>query len=356
MVKEVLDALIPIKEATGLEIDLYTALGELLLSTGEGMPEYNFVYHNPSEFVGGTVTDLSADVTYFLVKKQSVHYVGAILGTSEVSRNYAVMVAKIIESTMLSAGENLDKTDKFRMLLSGELNEAQVSSLKNSLPDSFNFYVLLLIADSSSKVNELKNFLPAVSEKNDIIVPMDHHTIAYIKECGDEDEYQSANDFASILYDNVKEELRINLVISVGGPVHRFGDLVSVYQHAVFAYELGKLMDPSGTIYSYKEYVLIKLLSDIPKGTLKQYLDMLLDKSYLEILSDDELMNTADVFLKNSLNISETSRSMYMHRNTLIYRLDKIEKATGLNIRHFNDAVTFRLITIFGKLVGREKK
>ena len=68
-------------------------------------------------------------------------------------------------------------------------------------------------------------------------------------------------------------------------------------------------------------------------------------------MDDHELMNTAEEFLKNSLNISETSRSMYMHRNTLIYRLDKIEKATGLNLRHFNDAVAFRLLTVLNKLV-----
>ena len=113
------------------------------------------------------------------------------------------------------------------------------------------------------------------------------------------------------------------------------------------------MLDPKNGVYSYKEYVMVKMLSDIPKDSLAEYFDALLDKSSISILKDEELMNTADVFMKNSLNISETSRSMYMHRNTLIYRLDKIENATGLNIRHFSDALTFRLITVLNKLIKK---
>ena len=70
-----------------------------------------------------------------------------------------------------------------------------------------------------------------------------------------------------------------------------------------------------------------------------------------EIFDDEEMVNTAEEFLENSLNVSETLRKLYLHRNTLTYRLDKIEKATGLDIRKFSDAVTFRLITVLSKLV-----
>ena len=70
-----------------------------------------------------------------------------------------------------------------------------------------------------------------------------------------------------------------------------------------------------------------------------------------ELLKDEEMVNTAEEFLENSLNVSETSRNLYMHRNTLMYRLDKIERIMGLNLRKFSDAVTFRIITILNKLL-----
>jgi carbohydrate diacid regulator len=78
---------------------------------------------------------------------------------------------------------------------------------------------------------------------------------------------------------------------------------------------------------------------------------MLMDAEAKVLFADEDMINTAEEFLENSLNVSETSRKLFMHRNTLTYRLDKIEKMTGLNIRKFSDAVTFRYITILNKLV-----
>ena len=93
------------------------------------------------------------------------------------------------------------------------------------------------------------------------------------------------------------------------------------------------------------------MLEDIPESKLADYLSVLLDGEAKELLKDEEMVNTAEEFLENSLNVSETSRNLYMHRNTLMYRLDKIERIMGLNLRKFSDAVTFRIITILNKLL-----
>lgn len=353
--KDILSALMTIKQSTGLEIDLYSAGGELLLTTNEILPEYKFKLLKPADFHQGTFIDYDCGVTYFSVK-QGGNFTGVIMGANEISRNYAVMVQALIVSVMTATKTSVDTNERFKMLLSGELSAVQVSALKSTLSDKpFNYYMLTIMTNQQ-KMTELKDFLQTVSDKDDIIVPYDDKTICYLRKCGLDDEYQSASDFANILYDNIKEELRIVITISVGGTIHNFDELVPVFGHSLFAYNFGKIMEPNNNIYSYKEYIMIKLLSDIPKSTLIQYLDTLIDKNSIDIFCDSELMDTAEVFLKNSLNISETSRGMYMHRNTLIYRLDKIENATGLNIRHFNDALIFRLTTILHKLTGNIKK
>ena len=106
-------------------------------------------------------------------------------------------------------------------------------------------------------------------------------------------------------------------------------------------------------VHSYKEYILMKMIDDIDVDTLKGYLRVLVDAGAREILSDDDMMSTAEEFLNNSLNISETARILYMHRNTLMYRLDKIERSMGLNIRKFTDAVTFRIVMLlYNKIKG----
>lgn len=93
------------------------------------------------------------------------------------------------------------------------------------------------------------------------------------------------------------------------------------------------------------------MLEDISETKLEEYLSILLEGDARELLKDEDMVNTAEEFLENSLNVSETSRNLYMHRNTLMYRLDKIERVMGLNLRKFSDAVTFRIITILNKLV-----
>ena len=86
------------------------------------------------------------------------------------------------------------------------------------------------------------------------------------------------------------------------------------------------------------------LFDKIPKEQLEKVKDYIIDGDVLEILQDDELMNCVENFFNNNLNISETSRNAFLHRNTLIYRIDKIYKATGFNIKNFNDAVSFKLL------------
>ena len=106
-------------------------------------------------------------------------------------------------------------------------------------------------------------------------------------------------------------------------------------------------------MYSYREFVLLKMLEEWPENKLAAYLAELTDETTKEIFEDEEMVETAEEFLQCSLNVSETARNLYMHRNTLLYRLDKIEKATGLNIRLFPDAVSFRVLMILHRLLEK---
>ena len=125
------------------------------------------------------------------------------------------------------------------------------------------------------------------------------------------------------------------------------------YSHAVTALRYAEVFSGGEGVHSYKEYMLVKLLEEVPKSRLDEFLGDVTEEQIREVFDDEEMLLTAEKFLSTSLNVSETSRDLYMHRNTLLYRLDKIEKATGLNIRLFPDAVTFRILTIIYKLVKK---
>ena len=108
-----------------------------------------------------------------------------------------------------------------------------------------------------------------------------------------------------------------------------------------------------GKIHSYREFVLVKMVEELSSYKQEEYRSELMDSLAQEVFEDEELLATAEEFLLSDLNVSETSRNLYMHRNTLSYRLDKIEKSTGLNIRHFSDAVSFRVLSILYKLLKK---
>jgi carbohydrate diacid regulator len=168
---------------------------------------------------------------------------------------------------------------------------------------------------------------------------------------GDGDGYQSSTEYAEFLRQSIYEETGALVKISVGGTVNTIIDLSTSFSQAVTASRMAETIESRGDVHSYKEFVLIKMLEDLPKYKLNEYLEILMDSGAREIFADPEMVATAEEFLENSLNVSETARKLYLHRNTLIYRLDKIERATGLNIRKFSDSVTFRLITMLSKIV-----
>ena len=163
----------------------------------------------------------------------------------------------------------------------------------------------------------------------------------------------SAVDYAEFLVQSLKEELGIDAQAGVGPIVKELKDAALSYEGAENALRYADVFNASGNVHSYREFILVKMLESVPESKLVEYLTELSDENVKEIFDDAEMLNTAEMFLQSSLNVSETSRNMYMHRNTLLYRLDKIEKATGLNIRAFSDAVSFRVLTILYKLLKR---
>ncbi|MCL2860871.1 MAG: helix-turn-helix domain-containing protein [Firmicutes bacterium] len=258
---------------------------------------------------------------------------------------------KYILKTVELAPDCQPLPEKLTKFLKDEITEKESEKLKNEFfQKDFSFYVLSIIPTQKEKTQDIVSYLNAVSKDEDLTLDLDCGTIVYLKKYSPDDDYTSATEFAKVLFDNIKEELKSEFKINVGGKIKKFSEFKETYQRSLFAHKFGQLLNSNENIYPYNEYAVTKMLSEIPKDILFNHLTTLIDRKNLKILSDIESMETADTFLKNSLNISETARDMFLHRNTLIYRLDKIETSTGLNIRSFNDAVTFRLISILHKL------
>lgn len=186
------------------------------------------------------------------------------------------------------------------------------------------------------------------ADSADLVVKMDSTRLAVVKFS---DEAQPAVELGQFLSQSLYEELGVKARIGIGCEVKSFSEIATSYHQAATAVRMSGIFRTKGEVHTYREFLLVKMLEDEPKEKLKEYMEQFRIANADEVFADEEMTNTAEEFLENSLNISETSRNLFMHRNTLMYRLDKIERITGLNIRHFADAVTFRVISILYKLL-----
>ena len=186
----------------------------------------------------------------------------------------------------------------------------------------------------------------------DLLVKIDEKHICVVKFLTDE---QNAAEFAAFLAQSLYEELGVRARVGVGGEEKSFSGISRSYQQAVAAVRMSETFRTGSDVHLYRDFMLVRMLEEVPRNSLEEYFSQFRFKGADEIFKDGELLETAERFLECNLNVSETSRALFMHRNTLLYRLDKIENATGLNIRVFSDAVAFRIIALIYKLLDKKE-
>ncbi|MBQ8290952.1 MAG: helix-turn-helix domain-containing protein [Clostridia bacterium] len=291
--------------------------------------------------------------TFFRFSFKNAGYVGVLCGVGEVEKNYASLLPAYLES-FVDKEADLSKTDYLKKILKGECSSLGVYkyATKFSVRGAACFAIVIRVPKM------MKETLAVIEQYGgnslDTVVQMTDETCVLVKYLDEtENEYRSSVDYADFLAQSLKEELGLDVAVGVGSTVRELKDVAESYARGENALRYADLFEAKGNVHSYREFILIKMMEDISEGKLEKYFSDLTDENFREIFEDEEMLATAEEFLQSSLNVSETSRNLYMHRNTLLYRLDKIEKATGLNIRSFSDAVSFRVLTVIHRLLGK---
>ena len=290
--------------------------------------------------------------TYFRFLYRNVGYIGVIKGVENVHKNYAELLPAYIERFSETEAE-MSKTEYLRRILLGEGSSMGIYKYKAKYSLQ-NIACFALVLRFPKWLDEGIAILEQYGGNTlDTVVKMDDMHCVLVKFAGVDGEYRSTLDYAEFLAQSVKEELGIDVFVGVGPTVSDLKDVSVSYLGADNALRYADVFHVQGNVHSYREFLLVKMMEGVPESTLEEYFMEFAGEEIQEILDDEEMLNTAEAFLQNNLNVSETSRLLYMHRNTLLYRLDKIEKATGLNVRQFADAVSFRVLTVMYKLLGK---
>ena len=176
----------------------------------------------------------------------------------------------------------------------------------------------------------------------DFVTTVDEKSIIIIRELGDKEDDEAIVRSARALLDTVKAKRGCSLRIAYGTIVDDLREVSRSFKEAKLALEVGKIFFDDRDVIAYSSLGIGRLIYQLPIPLCKMFIREVFGGMNSEKF-DEETLVTINKFFENSLNVSETSRQLYIHRNTLVYRLDKLQKTTGLDIRKFEDAITFKI-------------
>jgi len=190
----------------------------------------------------------------------------------------------------------------------------------------------------------------------DFVLSINETDIAIVKQITASTTNEDLEKIARSVEDALKNELYIRTVIGIGTVAEHLRSLADSYKEAQTAIEVGKVFDTDKTVMHYENLGIGRLIYQLPTTLCDIFLSEVFKKNSIDSL-DQETLFTINKFFENNLNVSETSRKLFVHRNTLVYRLEKIKKLTGLDLRQFDHAIVFKVALMVRKyLSSREAR
>ena len=190
----------------------------------------------------------------------------------------------------------------------------------------------------------------------DFVLSVNETDVAVIKQISGTVTAEDLEKIAVNIEETLKNELRIKTIIGIGTVAEHLRELADSYKEAQTAIEVGKVFDNEKSVMHYENLGIGRLIYQLPTTLCEIFLREVFKKNSLDSL-DQETLFTINKFFENSLNVSETSRKLFVHRNTLVYRLEKIRKLTGLDLRQFDHAIVFRVALMVRQyLASRENR
>lgn len=295
-----------------------------------------------------SVADSQVIGEYHLLKvfdESEVQYVLIAKGPADSTYMIGKIAVSQLQNLIVAYKERYDRNNFFQnllldnMLLVDIYNKAKKLHIDVEIPRAV---ILIEIKnDRDNSANELLKGL-FTSQNGDYITAVDEKNIILIKAVEKMDDYESLQNTAEMIVDMLNTEAMINVKLSYGNIVSELKEVSKSYKEAKMALDVGKIFYPDRNISAYKTLGIGRLIYQLPVNLCQIFIEEIFGEELPEEL-DEENLSTIQKFFDNNLNVSETSRQLFVHRNTLVYRIEKIQKATGLDVRVFDDALTFKI-------------
>ena len=278
-------------------------------------------------------------------------YAVFVEGTDEIAARYASILAISLSSIKQYYDEKYDRNNFIKNVVLDNILPGDIYIKAREL--HFNIDVsrvaLLVRVVSTNDVSAyevIQNLFP--DKQKDFVFNISETDIVLIKEIKAGIDSKDLEKLARSIVDTLSSEFYTKAVVGIGTAVVGVKDLARSFKEAQIALEVGKVFDTDESIVSYDNLGIARLIYQLPTTLCETFLKEVFKTGSIDSL-DHETLFTIQRFFENNLNVSETSRKLFVHRNTLVYRLEKIKKLTGLDLREFDDAIIFKIALMVKK-------
>lgn len=283
---------------------------------------------------------------YFKIyDEQQLEYILVAGGTGEDVYMIGKMVAFQIQNLLVAYKERFDKDNFIKNLLLDNLLLVDIYSRSKKLHIQTDIpRVVMIVESGNGRDNNALELARANlgSSSRDFVTAVDENNVIIVKELTDGEQSREIDKSARALSSFLQKEGIRDIRIAYGTVVQEIKEVSRSYKEAKMALDVGKIFFDDREVIAYSELGIGRLIYQLPIPLCKMFIREIFGGKSPDDF-DEETLTTIYKFFENSLNVSETSRQLFIHRNTLVYRLDKLQKSTGLDLRVFEDAITFKI-------------
>lgn len=338
------DTIEGIKGITRIDLCVMDTEGKVLASTLRDADEYekavlSFV-ESPAES-----QVLQGNQFFKVFDDNQLEYVILAKGKTDDVYMIGKIAAFQVQNLLVAYKERFDKDNFIKNLLLDNLLLVDIYNRAKKLHIETDVRRIVFIIETKNEkdTNALETVRNIFSTKSkDFITAVDEKNIILVKEVKANESYDDMNKTAKVIVDMLNTEAMSTVHVAYGTIVNEIKEVSRSYKEAKMALDVGKIFYGNRNIIAYSNLGIGRLIYQLPIPLCKMFIKEIFDNKSPDEF-DEETLVTINKFFENSLNVSETSRQLYIHRNTLVYRLDKLQKSTGLDLRVFEDAITFKI-------------
>jgi len=347
------DTIDGIKAITRIDLCVMDTEGKPLASTLDAVEEYREAVLVFADSLAESQV-LQGYQFFKVFDENQLEYIILVKGETDDVYMIGKMASFQIQNLLVAYKERFDKDNFIKNLLLDNLLLVDIynRAKKLHIETDVRRCVFIVETQNGRENNAFETVRGIFSSKSrDFITAVDEKNILLVKEVRQGEDYTDLTKTAQVIVDMLNTEAVASVHVSFGTIVNEIKEVSRSYKEAKMAMDVGRIFEPDKNVVAYSSLGIGRLIYQLPLPLCRMFIGEIFGEKSPEEF-DEETLQTINKFFENNLNVSETSRQLYIHRNTLVYRLDKLQKSTGLDLRVFEDAITFKIALMVVKYMN----